>query len=447
MVETLIPATALATSTLPLALIIYKIRNRIKHHPYSAESIFVAAFFIFYFFDTLYSTANYTNSFTISGLHFRFTDINLAVLAVYYCTSAALVIAILFTNSEKRNKKISESIIKTSKSFSHPIPLNISRALIYISLFWLAGKILTFGFREYFENLAVRALIFSDTTTENALISASISIYSLIISCRYAANPRPVRLLMDAAPLLAAIILTGARATLVEFAFIFLFINNYHSQSFRLNKKSIAALALSAIALTQFAMSTRIHSDTNVEGMLSAVFETEQIPQSENGLNILEKGSQQNTIPTSLIAFMPRSILESIGIDKGYGANADYTEEFVAYRWIDQNSQISLGGLNELLYNSNPITALFTVIVGAFLVRLIIEASCRSSLMVFLTPALSWSAFQFLRGDLYHTTNKIFTYITALLLFAAIIKIVEFIRAPHRKLKYEKSTNHRTLRI
>ncbi|MDH4558234.1 hypothetical protein E8F11_24200 [Pseudomonas sp. BN417] len=194
-------------------------------------------------------------------------------------------------------------------------------------------------------------------------------------------------------------------------------------------------------------MSTRIHSDTEIQGVLSTIFETEQIPQSENGLNILERNSQQNTIPTSLIAFLPRSTLEAAGIDKGYGANATYTQEFVTYRWIDQNSQISLGGLNELLYNSNVIGALFTVILGSLLVKLIIDISSRSSLLVFLTPAISWSAFQFLRGDLYHTTNKIFTYLTALLLFAAIIKVVEIIKAPHRKRRNEKSTNHRTLWI
>ncbi|MNP56201.1 hypothetical protein D3C76_1509100 [compost metagenome] len=139
--------------------------------------------------------------------------------------------------------------------------------------------------------------------------------------------------------------------------------------------------------------------------------------------------------------------MESIGIDKGYGANANYTEEFIPYRWNEQNSQISLGGLNELLYNGNAILATLAIFAIAFFTRCFLNAIANHRLLVFLAPAISWSAFQFLRGDLYHTTNKFFTYLTALLVFAAITKIVLLLKSSHKKTRNEKRIDYRTLRI
>ncbi|WP_178127051.1 hypothetical protein, partial [Pseudomonas sp. FSL R10-0071] len=191
--------------------------------------------------------------------------------------------------------------------------------------------------------------------------------------------------------------------------------------------------AVAAIALTQLAMNTRIHSDSDTQGMIATVFETEQVPQSENGLNIIEENAQKDTIVISLLAFVPRALLEAVGVEKGYGANADYTETFIPYRWIEQNSQISLGGLNELLYNGNAILALFAILLIAIFTRVVLKKSSKSRLLVLLTPAISWAMFQFLRGDLYHTTNKFFTYLTALLVFAAITKIVLFLKISHKK--------------
>lgn len=70
---------------------------------------------------------------------------------------------------------------------------------------------------------------------------------------------------------------------------------------------------------------------------------------------------------------MPRALLEAVGVEKGYGANADYTETFIPYRWIEQNSQISLGGLNELLYNGNAILALFAILLIAIFTRVVLK--------------------------------------------------------------------------
>lgn len=433
MIEKTINLTVFALSSIPITLIAIKCFKEIKKHPYSTEAIFLASFIVFYSLDTLYSIMQYEHAFTISGVKFFFDPIHLAKLAIYYSSAAAIFLAIISSKNKRRNTRISENIRLSSKSISHPLPLNIARIFIYISVIWLAGKIYSYGFAEYFQNLAVRTIIFSDTTTENALISSCISIYSLIISCRYASNPNKKKLLLDILPLATAIILTGARATLVEFAFIFLFINNYHSNTFKLNKKIILTFAFAAIALTQLAMSTRTHSDTDIQGVIATVFETEQVPQSENGLNILEEDAQKHTIPISLLGFVPRSLLESIGVDKGYGANANYTEKFIPYRWTDQNSQISLGGLNELLYNGSSALAILAIALIALFVKIILSLTSNNRLLVFLTPAISWSMFQFLRGDLYHTTNKFFTYLTALLIFALITKLVLLIKTGYNK--------------
>lgn len=433
MIEEIINLIVFGLSSIPITLITIKIFGQIKKHPYSVEAIFLAAFVVFYFLDTLYSITQYSDTFTISGVRFFFDPIHLAALSLYYSSAAAIFLIIVSKNSKQRNLTISKNIRLSSATISHPLPLNLSRILIYASVLWLAGTIYRYGFAEYFQNLAVRTLVFSDTTTENALISSCISIYSLIISCRYASKPNKRKLLIDSIPLIAAIILTGARATLVEFAFIFLFINNYHSNTFKLNKKVVIIFAVAAIALTQLAMNTRIHSDTDTQGMIATVFETEQVPQSENGLNIIEENAQKDTIVISLLAFVPRALLEAVGVEKGYGANADYTETFIPYRWIEQNSQISLGGLNELLYNGNAILALFAILLIAIFTRVVLKKSSKSRLLVLLTPAISWAMFQFLRGDLYHTTNKFFTYLTALLVFAAITKIVLFLKISHKK--------------
>jgi hypothetical protein len=222
-------------------------------------------------------------------------------------------------------------------------------------------------------------------------------------------------------------IFMAARAVLVELLFTYLFIRHHSGRTFRLQVRHLIFIWIATVILVELAFQTRITADGDQEGIFNRIFLTEQIPQAENGLIYLSNiGTLNSTsILSSIFAWVPRDLLDSVGFSKGYGGNADFTAAFLPHRWFDQNSQISIGGVNEALVNFGFLIGLLTFGVWFYTLNYIYKKILMNSKWCLLSIPLTWTVFQLLRGDFFHTINKlaISIIIIAILIFTSRIKI------------------------
>ncbi len=418
---------ALSSAALVIYLMLYK--KQIREQPFSIASIYLLTFFIFYFCDTAYTTLNYQSTFRLSNTSFEFNQHDLPSLWLYYVSAAGITLSIFSIKIGKLNTAIRSQYLKLSEANFLKVPLVMTFTAVMISLALLTKQISDYGFIAYFGNLAVRSTLFSETTMQNAFISMSISTYALCVALHHARLNSRFYTGALLIPVLTLALLTGARATIVEIAFIICFVRSFTKNDIRLDTKNLMLLVAVVAGLSYFAMQTRTHADSDITGPLDKIFRSEQIPQSENGLNILTERFRptENTILKSFVSFIPRAPLEKAGINKGDGANAVYTAAFVPYRWHDQNSQISIGGLNEVLMNFGYAGLLY-IAVTAMILRIILDCATRNRYAALCIPALTWSAFQFLRGDSYHTINKLFTFIAGIVVIYLVIKAISTLK-------------------
>lgn len=408
------------------ALAIYTALNKssLTKQPLSIASVYLFSFLIFYFIDTTYTTFAYDESFRISNITFTYLEHNVTEVWLFYISCAAVTLSIFSYKQKETNRRIQQRFNELGEQNFTQTPLAITFAAVLISLGVLLSQVATIGYVNYFGNLAIRSELFSETTIQNALISTVISTYALIVALWQIRKKRKLITALLLLPVIALALLTGARAALVEIAFIFVFVHSYTRNNITINWKTLTFLCITVIALIYIASNTRIHADTDLKGPLAMTFESEQVPQSENGINIINTNYKPmtNTLIQGFASFIPRQLLEKTGLEKGDGGNAAYTANFVPYRWHDQNSQISLGGLNEVLMNMGWLGVAYIAAI-ATLIKITIDLLTKNRYTALCIPALTWSAFQFLRGDTYHTINKLFTFIIGIAFIYLIIQI------------------------
>jgi hypothetical protein len=257
--------------------------------------------------------------------------------------------------------------------------------------------------------LAIRGTLYAETTMLNALASAAVTFSSITLACAaVSARRHKLGMLTCGGTLIVLSILLAARVALTEFLFVFLYVRSQAGFAIRLNFKVIALAAISIFALVEVAYVTRITAETDQRGGIGRVFLTEQIPQSENAVIHLTKpgAGYEFSIAQAAIAWVPRALLEALKIEKGDGANAKFTAQNFPHRWFDQNSQLSLGGINEVIIGLGLMGACAFLFLWSRTLSWLYEWLQRTPALSLFGIPLVWSIFQFLRGDLFHTINK-----------------------------------------
>lgn len=422
----MIEAVLLAAIAIFLALMSAAAYRQPHRNSISPSNVFLASAALFYLLDVAFSVLNYSHHFKLSGLSFPY-EVELAAKAsIYYMSVTAVMYLILQTNESSQLRHIAARIERLGAQLPLRLLLKLSSAATIACFLVLFFQIQKFGLAAYFSNMAIRGQIFSETTFQNAMVSLTISTHTLLSALFHTYHRRWSTTALLIMPLISLAILTGARAAIIEIVFLFAFILGLSGHRLKLGLRGILILALSAFALVEFAGRTRVHSDGDLTSPVAKVFQSEQVPQSENGMNLIRRPLEvsTNTIFQSGLSFLPRNLLDNIGIEKGHGGNAVYTGAFVPYRWHDQKSQLSLGGLNELLMNFGIFGAVLAASIIGILVKIAIFACSRHSYLVLLSPALTWSLFQFLRGDSFHTLNKlaIFGFSIAMIMISVHLK-------------------------
>lgn len=401
-------------------------RTTLQSETLSPKSLFIFTFSVFYLTDLIFALLNYSNQIYLSGYVFYLKEeVKVELFFYYVCILAVGIYTLKSDNFSFRKKEIwANTIRKIGKD-----------NLIYLAIFMnalclalLGSIILKAGFFAFFINLSLRATLFAESTFINALSSAAIT-FSGVIVASYSLTDRPKRalLILSIASILMLAIFMAARAVLVELLFTYLFIRHHSGRTFRLQVRHLIFIWIATVILVELAFQTRITADGDQEGIFNRIFLTEQIPQAENGLIYLSNiGTLNSTsILSSIFAWVPRDLLDSVGFSKGYGGNADFTAAFLPHRWFDQNSQISIGGVNEALVNFGFLIGLLTFGVWFYTLNYIYKKILMNSKWCLLSIPLTWTVFQLLRGDFFHTINKlaISIIIIAILIFTSRIKI------------------------
>ena len=294
--------------------------------------------------------------------------------------------------------------------------------LLCILLF--AQMVNSIGFSQFFANLAIRGTLYAETTMLNALASAAVTFSSITLACAAVSSRRhKLGMLACGLTLIVLSILLAARAALIEFLFIFMCVRSQAGFAIRLNFKVIAVAAMSIFVLVEVAYLTRITAETDQRGGIGRVFLTEQIPQSENAVIHLQnpRSGFEFSVAQAAIAWVPRALLEALKIEKGDGANAEFTAQNFPHRWFDQNSQLSLGGINEVIIGLGGMGACVFLFLWSRTLSWIYEWVQRSPALSLFGIPLVWSIFQFLRGDLFHTVNKAAISVFVLLALVALV--------------------------
>lgn len=399
-IAALFPVIALLT-------IIIVFRKDLRLEPLSPRSIFIATFSIFYLIDYIFATTYYTNQIYLSGYVFHLDSKAEIYLIIYYISVS--MIALIALRSDSGNLSKTTLWLNGLSKIGRESTVYVSIFLNTICIAFLFYIISSVGLSSYFVNLSLRSTLFSETTIINALASASITFSGIVLSA-YSITRKNSKLILSLSIVLILILaaLMAARAALVELVFIYYFIRHQSGIRLKINLKHVAYISISMIILVELAFQTRVTADGDQLGLLRRIFLTEQIPQAENGLIYLSNSTNLNStsILTSLVSWVPRDILEFVGVDKGQGGNADFTGAYLPHRWYDQNSQISLGGVNEFLVNFGIAAGLPLAFFWFYFVNLAYKKIISNKTWFLLSIPIAWSVFQILRGDLYHTINK-----------------------------------------
>ncbi|WP_158685602.1 oligosaccharide repeat unit polymerase [Pseudoalteromonas sp. T1lg122] len=401
-----------------------------KSNIFSIESFFICVFTLFYSLDSLYALVKSTQSegFYLSGVFFHWEQEAVVYSALYIAIIPWFwILGCRCISTSKVDYSRSNSIFDNEK-YKQVLILYI--LLTCFAVLLLAHKLNTsVGIAAYFADMAQRSLIFQDFTMENALIN-----FIFVLAAPICALGFTIKGMKRASALLLALlvlncVLTGARAPLIQLGLCFIVVRHYYVKSITLNFRFIAVSSSLVLVLVSIALSTRTVSQVH-ENILDNVFNTGQIPQANNLHNIitddLAGSAVGETVVNDIVSPIPSFIFEYFGFEKKLGGNTYYTKLYWSERWDNTKSQISLGGMNELILNFGFFLSLFFIFLIAVFYRVIEVNFMNNKYYVFILMGLMWSIFQQLRGDYFHTINKLFIFSVSLLCFMVFMKMKRF---------------------
>ena len=408
-----------------------------KNNLFSIDSFFLCCFSIFYSFDALHSLISFdAGGYYLSGVFFSWELDSLITSSIIISVAPWVWVfgyqsVTLFKKKQAVNQfQYGYHITFNSKKLFLATVFYMSLSLI--AIFIVLNKLgATVGILGYLRDLAQRSIIFSDFTLQNAyinfvLVAATPAAAIAIYKGRKTLKVLGVLLLC----LLAfSSLLSGARAPLVQMVFTVVVIRNFYYRKVEFNFKLILMAFLAMVILVQVALSTRTVSIKH-DSVIENVFGTGQIPQSNNMHAIFSMSMdgelKGESIANDLLSPIPSFIFSSLGYEKKMGGNTYYTMEFWPSRWENTRSQISLGGVNELLYNYGIVISLVALFFIAYFYSLVEQQICKSVYGPIFMTGLLWSIFQQLRGDYFHTINKMFIFIVSYLILLILLKGVRF---------------------
>lgn len=385
--------------------------------------VFTITYMLFYTLDNLFHLVDSIDNqyFFLSAKLFIYEDNGLAVLTLFFL---AVYLAWLF--GDLVCTKISKYSSKKRSNVSLPvsyITIVFSYVLSSLALLFLISRILSYSsLADYFANMSVRAIIFGETTLLNAIFHV-VFIFSIIVGSfalyskgKYKRN-LGIGLLMLS---FAYSIFSGARALVVKDAFIILFIRNFFVHKVVFTIRNLFYFFGLILTLVYIVFLTRITAESGATiNLFSMIFDTGQVPQANNFLIIFQEQLTTNyfgeTLVNALLSMFPSNFLALFGIEKELGAN----ELFTNYFWPERQTQVSVGGVNDIYLNFGFFGTLIFYFLLGFIYRYIylLLINTNSRYMLLLYAPFLWSIFQQLRGDYFHTINKLILFFVALSLF------------------------------
>lgn len=408
------------------ALYLYKIKKI-----FNLNVFFVCVYMFFYEFDYLYSFVfSMNNGFFLSGQYFLPAESAFENAAVYIFTVPLVWIgvAVFFAERKWEGEGYRREIGENKSTFLYLCYLYI--VLSVLALLLLLYMITsTVGLIGYFSDLAQRSIIFESFTLQNALINFVMVSAAPVAAINYYVGIKRNRIASYflIIVLVGLALLTGARAPLIQLAFFYLVVRHYCYRSVTLNLRLIFLFLILTGTLVQIAMSTRTVSVAH-DNIVKNVFDTGQVPQSNNTLILIDDGlvgylGGQSLINDS-VAFIPRFLFETFGFEKRLGGNTYFTEYYWPERWENTKSQISVGGVNELLMNLGYLGALLFVFILSLVYNLYFKLRRQTGLCGLLIGfGLVWSIFQQLRGDYFHSVNKLFIYFCSIFFLFLLMRL------------------------
>jgi hypothetical protein len=138
----------------------------------------------------------------------------------------------------------------------------------------------------------------------------------------------------------------------------------------------------------------------------------------------LAGNAQGSTVVNGLLAFIPGTLLNAIGVEKGEGGNQVFTREVFPERWARAQSEVALGFLGDFALSFGFAAAPVAAFLAGFLFMLA-EVRWAGTSSLFATGAragLALAAFQLVRGSVYNTTIGLL-YVTIAVLLLRLLHV------------------------
>lgn len=388
---------------------------------------------LFYICDALYLFYDsiYNDGFWLSGLYFSYEE--------EYFVSVTSVLYLSFLGwflGDVAGKVISFRSLGEMRRGWCGQYLYTPKAGYYLIVFLVVsvGLMLVYqiqrvvGFSVYMSDMASRSMVFESFTMQNALLHIVVISSGFVSSHLYLVENKKAS---SIALLILSIVVafsTGGRAIVLMLLVIWLLQYGYYVNKINLQMRHFIILTVFVVCLPFVALLTRTSSEFYEGEILANIFNTGQIPQANNiyliAQNDLDGSLRGSSLWNDMFSFIPSFFFNLLGLEKKLGGNTDFTILFWPDRWDAYKSQISIGGIGEVFLNFS--------FVGVFLFYFLLGGVYRflySNLpltlpngigFMFLVP-LFWSIFQQFRGDYFHTVNKLFLFVSAILLVSFFI--------------------------
>lgn len=408
-----------------------------KKNLFATDTFFICCFSLFYTFDILHSLLSFgEGGYYLSGLFFAWDRSSILISSVIISIIPWVWVLgyrfVPFLAKAKNSKGFQYNFGVTFNNKRLFFAAILYMALSLVAILLVLNKLVsTVGIASYLSDMAQRSIIFADFTLQNAYINFVLVAATPVGAIAIIKGKRTIKIL--GVLLLGFIafssLLSGARAPLVQMVFTILVVRHFYYRKVEFNLKLILITFLGMILLVQVALSTRTVSMKH-DNVVENVFGTGQIPQSNNMHAIYSMGMlgelKGESILNDFLSPIPSFVFSSLGYEKKMGGNTYYTIEFWPSRWENTKSQISLGGVNELLYNYGTLVALIGLFMISCFYSFVERLMYRSVYGPIFMTGILWSIFQQLRGDYFHTINKLFIFLVSYLILLVLLKGARF---------------------